>query len=133
LTRTSFGLAIRAVAYNKDVAYLMGVNVPFAVSAIFGIGCGLAAGAGVLIAPLNYVSLLMGFKIMLKVFSAAVVGGLGSFRGAIAGGLLVGLAESLGAGYVSASLKDVYAFFLMMLVLMIRPAGIFGVDVRIKA
>ena len=133
LKKTRLGLAIRAVAHNKEIAYLMGINVPLMISVIFGIGCALGAGAGVLIGPINYVQVLMGFGVLIKAFAAAVVGGFGSLPGAILGGLLVGVVESLGAGYVSGNYKDIYAFLLLITVLMVRPAGILGVDARVKA
>jgi len=133
LKKTMLGLAIRAVAYNKDIAYLSGVNVPLMISMIFGIACALGAAAGVLIAPINYVQVQMGIGILIKAFAAAVVGGFGSLPGAILGGVLVGVVESLGAGYVSGTYKDVYAFVLLVFVLMVKPSGILGVAAKVKA
>ncbi len=133
LKKTMIGLAIRAVAHNKDIAYLSGVNVPLMISLIFGIGCALGAAAGVLIGPINYVQVLMGTGVLIKAFSAAVVGGFGSLPGAVLGGLLVGVIESLGAGYVSGTYKDIYAFVLLIFVLMVKPAGILGVEAKVKA
>jgi branched-chain amino acid transport system permease protein len=133
LRHTRIGLAVRAVAYNKDIAYLMGINVPLMISVLFGIGCALAAAAGVLIGPINYVEVLMGTGILIKAFAAAVVGGFGNLPGAVLGGLLVGVTESLGAGYLSGNYKDIYAFILLIAVLMVRPSGIFGVNIRAKA
>jgi len=133
LKKTMIGLAIRAVAHNKDIAYLSGVNVPLMISLIFGIGCALGAAAGVLIGPINYVQVLMGTGVLIKAFAAAVVGGFGSLPGAVLGGLLVGVIESLGAGYVSGTYKDIYAFVLLIFVLMVKPAGILGVEAKVKA
>jgi len=133
LKKTMLGLAMRAVAYNKDIAYLSGVNVPLMISVIFGIGCALGAAAGVLIGPINYVQVQMGVAVLIKAFAAAVVGGFGSLPGAIVGGLLVGVVESLGAGLVSGTYKDVYAFILLILVLMLKPSGILGVEAKMKA
>lgn len=133
LKRTMIGLAMRAVAHNKDIAYLSGVNVPLMISLIFGIGCALGAAAGVLIGPINYVQVLMGTGVLIKAFSAAVVGGFGSLPGAVLGGLLVGVIESLGAGYVSGTYKDIYAFVLLIFVLMVKPSGILGVEAKVKA
>lgn len=133
LKYTRLGLAVRAVAHNKDIAYLMGINVPLMISLIFGIGCALGAAAGVLVGPINYVQVIMGLGVIIKAFAAAVVGGFGSLPGAILGGLLVGVTESLGAGYVSGSYKDIYAFVLLILVLMVKPSGLLGVDARVKA
>ena len=78
LKYTRLGLAVRAVAYNKDIAYLMGINVPRMISLLFGIGCALAAAAGVLIGPINYVEVSMGIGILIKAFAAAVIGGFGN-------------------------------------------------------
>jgi branched-chain amino acid transport system permease protein len=133
LRKTMLGLAMRAVAHNKDIAYLSGVNVPLMISAIFGIGCALGAAAGVLIGPINYVQVLMGISVVIKAFAAAVVGGFGSLPGAVLGGLLVGVVESLGAGYVSGTFKDIYAFILLIVVLMVRPSGLLGVEAKVKA
>lgn len=133
LKKTMIGLAIRAVAHNKDIAYLSGVNVPLMISLIFGVGCALGAAAGVLIGPINYVQVLMGISVLIKAFAAAVVGGFGSLPGAVLGGLLVGVIESLGAGYVSGTYKDIYAFLLLIFVLMVKPSGILGVEAKVKA
>jgi branched-chain amino acid transport system permease protein len=132
LKYTRLGLAVRAVAYNKDIAYLMGINVPRMISILFGIGCALAAAAGVLIGPINYVEVSMGIGV-LKAFAAAVVGGFGNLPGAVLGGLLVGVVESLGAGYLAGSYKDIYAFILLIVVLMVRPSAILGITVKTKA
>ncbi|HEU4380360.1 MAG TPA: branched-chain amino acid ABC transporter permease [Hyphomicrobiaceae bacterium] len=133
LRKTMLGLAMRAVAYNKDIAYLSGVNVPLMISLTFGIGCALGAAAGVLIGPINYVQVQMGIGVLIKAFAAAVVGGFGSLPGAILGGLLVGVVESLGAGFISGTYKDVYAFILLIFVLMVKPSGILGVEAKVKA
>lgn len=133
LKKTRLGLAVRAVAGNKDIAFLMGINVPLTITLIFGLACALGAAAGVLIGPINYVQVLMGVGILVKAFAAAVIGGFGSLPGAVLGGLLVGVIESLGAGYLSGSYKDIYAFILLICVLMLRPAGMFGVIAKVKA
>jgi branched-chain amino acid transport system permease protein len=133
LKKTRLGLAVRAVAGNKDIAYLMGINVPLTISVIFGLACALGAAAGVLVGPINYVQVLMGLGVLIKAFAAAVIGGFGSLPGAVVGGLLVGVTESLGAGYLSGSYKDIYAFILLIVVLMVRPAGLFGVLAKTKA
>jgi branched-chain amino acid transport system permease protein len=133
LKKTRLGLAVRAVAGNKEIAYLMGINVPLAISLIFGVACALGAAAGVLVGPINYVQVQMGVGVLIKAFAAAVIGGFGSLPGAVLGGLLVGVTESLGAGYLSGSYKDIYAFILMIAVLMVRPAGMLGVIAKVKA
>jgi branched-chain amino acid transport system permease protein len=133
LKKTRLGLAVRAVAGNKEIASLMGINVPLTISVIFGVACALGAAAGVLVGPINYVQVQMGVGVLIKAFAAAVIGGFGSLPGAVLGGLLVGVSESLGAGYLSGSYKDIYAFILMIIVLMVRPAGLFGVLAKVKA
>ncbi len=133
LRYTKTGLAVRAVAHNKDIAYLMGINVPLMISLIFGLACGLGAAAGVLIGPMQSVQVEMGYLMLMKAFAAAVVGGFGSLPGAILGGIMVGVFENLGAAYISASHKDIYAFLLLILVLMFRPSGLFGVEAKVKA
>ena len=110
LKYTKIGLAVRAVAQNKDIAYLMGINVPVFISLIFGLACALAAAAGVLIGPMQSVQVEMGYLMLMKAFAAAVVGGFGSLPGALLGGILVGIFENLGAAYISPSHKDIYAF-----------------------
>lgn len=133
LRHTRWGLAVRAVAHNKQIAFLMGINVPLTISLIFGIASGLAAAGGVLIGPINYVQVQMGYLILIKAFAAAVVGGFGSLPGAVLGGLLVGVVESLAAGYISGSYKDIYAFVLLVFVLSVRPSGFLGKISRLKA
>ncbi len=133
LRYTKIGLAVRAVAHNKDIAFLMGINVPLFISLIFGLACALAAAAGVLVGPMQSVQVEMGYLMLMKAFAAAVVGGFGSLPGALIGGILVGIFEYLGAAYISASHKDIYAFLLLILVLMYRPAGLFGVVAKVKA
>ena len=133
LKYTKIGLAVRAVAQNKDIAYLMGINVPVFISLIFGLACALGAAAGVLIGPMQSVQVEMGYLMLMKAFAAAVVGGFGSLPGALLGGILVGIFENLGAAYISPSHKDIYAFLLLILVLMIRPSGLFGIEAKVKA
>ena len=133
LTKTKYGIATRAVAHNKDISFLVGINVPFMISLIFGIAAGLAAAGGVLVAPMHFIEIEMGLVILLKGFASSVVGGFGSLPGAIFGGLIVGIFESLGSGYLDGNLKDVYAFVLMIIVLYFKPNGLFGYEVEMKA
>ncbi len=133
--RTNLGRAMRAVAQSRPVAQLMGVNVNQVVSATFIIGSALAAVAGVMVAA-NYgqAHYYMGFMLGLKAFSAAVLGGIGNIAGAMLGGLLLGVIESLGAGYIGditggflgSHYQDVFAFFVLILVLVFRPSGLLG-------
>lgn len=133
--RTNLGRAMRAVAQSRPVAQLMGVNVNQVVSATFVIGSALAAVAGVMVTA-NYgqAHYYMGFMLGLKAFSAAVLGGIGNLAGAMLGGLLLGIIESLGAGYIGdltggflgSHYQDVFAFFVLILVLVFRPSGLLG-------
>ena len=127
MTRTDTGRAIRATAQNPAAAALMGVNVVRIDTITFGLGTALAAAAGVLLVPSLYVYPTVGEILVVKCFVIVVLGGLGSVPGAIAGGLLLGLVESLGAVYVSVAFKDTIGFVMFMLVLLFRPAGLFGV------
>ena len=111
----------------------MGINVPLMISLIFGLACGLAAAAGVLIGPMQSVQVEMGYLMLMKAFAAAVVGGFGSLPGAILGGIMVGVFENLGAAYISPSHKDIYAFLLLILVLMFKPSGLLGIEAKVKA
>lgn len=127
LSRTDTGRAIRATAQNPESAALMGVNVQRIDMITFGLGTALAGGAGVLLAPSLYLYPTVGEILIVKCFVIVVLGGLGSIPGAIAGGILLGLVESLGAVYVSVAYKDAIGFVLFLLVLLFRPAGLFGV------
>ena len=127
LSRTDTGRAIRATAQNPDSAALMGVNVARVDMITFGLGTALAGAAGVLLAPSLYLYPTVGEILVVKCFVVVVLGGLGSIPGAIAGGILLGLVESLGAVYVSVAYKDTIGFVLFLLVLLFRPSGLFGV------
>ncbi|MFP4071274.1 MAG: branched-chain amino acid ABC transporter permease [Desulfovibrionales bacterium] len=124
--RTLTGKAFRATAANPKAAALMGVDTSRMTSYSFALAGGLGALAGVLITPITSLSYNVGVLMGLKGFAAAVLGGYGSFPGAIIGGLLLGLLESLGAGLVSSAFKDVIAFVVLLLVLFVRPSGILG-------
>ena len=105
----------------------MGVNVQHIAMITFGLGTALAAAAGVLLVPSLYLYPTVGEILIVKCFVIVVLGGLGSVPGAIAGGILLGLVESLGAVYVSVAYKDTIGFVLFLLVLLFRPSGLFGV------
>ena len=133
--KTRLGTAMRATAQNREVAGLMGVNINTVISAAFLIGSALAAVAGMMVATYYGVSqYTMGFMLGLKAFTAAVLGGIGNLVGAMAGGLLLGIIESLGAGYIGdltggflgSHYQDVFAFFVLVLVLIFRPSGLLG-------
>lgn len=124
--RTRFGKAILATSYNADMARLMGINVRFVLLFSFALAATLGAIAGILITPIILTSYQVGILLGLKGFSAAIVGGLGNPMGAIAGGFVVGIAESMTAGYISSDYKDAVAFVIILLVLFFRPQGLFG-------
>jgi branched-chain amino acid transport system permease protein len=121
------GMAMRAVSWNPSVAALMGVNIDFVISFTFVLGSVLAAAAGILFAS-KYptVQPLMGLMPGLKAFIAAVLGGIGNVPGAMVGGLLLGLAEQLVAGYISSTWRDAMAFGILILILLVKPSGLLG-------
>ena len=127
LTRTDLGRGIRATSQDTDAAILMGVDVERVAAVTFGLGTALAAAAGVLLAPSLYLYPTVGELLIVKCFVIVVLGGLGSVPGAIAGGVLLGVVESLGAVYVSSTYKDGIGFLLFLAVLLYRPQGLFGV------
>ncbi len=125
--RSKYGRAMVASAADGDTARLMGINVDSMVTLTFIIGSVLSGAAGVMTAVYyNATYPTMGMLTGLKAFSAAILGGVGSIPGAIVGGLILGVAENLGAAYISSGLKDAVAFSIMIIVLIIRPSGIFG-------
>jgi branched-chain amino acid transport system permease protein len=122
--RTRFGKAMLAASHNRLAAQLCGIEVRTVLLASFGLAAALGAVAGVLIAPITFTSYDAGVMLGLKGFAAAMLGGLGSFPGAGAGGLVLGLLESFGAGFVSSAYKDAIAFALILAVLVLRPDGL---------
>jgi branched-chain amino acid transport system permease protein len=142
VNRTKLGRAMRATAENPRVAALMGVKPDMVISATFVIGAALAALAGVMYAA-NYGSVqhTMGFLPGLKAFTAAVFGGIGNLAGAVVGGVLLGLIEALGAGYIGtltggvlgSNYQDIFAFIVLILVLTVRPQGLLGERVADRA
>jgi branched-chain amino acid transport system permease protein len=132
--RTRIGKAMRASAYDKPTSRLMGINVDGIISATFAIGAALAGAAGVLYATAYpQVYFAMGITPGLKAFVAAVLGGIGSIPGALIGSLIIAQAEMLTAAYVSTPMRDAVAFSILVLVLLVRPTGIFGEPTREKA
>lgn len=132
--RTKVGKAMRAVAYDKQTARLMGINVDAIISVTFGIGAALAGAAGMLYAiAFPQVVFWMGITPGLKSFVAAVLGGIGSIPGALVGGLIMGQAEVLSAAYISTPMRDAIAFTILIIVFLIRPTGIFGEPTQEKA
>jgi branched-chain amino acid transport system permease protein len=132
--RTRIGKAMRAAAYDKPTARLMGINVDGIISITFAIGAALAGAAGVLYAiAFPQVYFVMGIIPGLKAFVAAVLGGIGSIPGALVGALILGQAEVLSAAYISTPMRDAVAFSILVIVLLVRPTGIFGEPSREKA
>lgn len=127
LARTDTGRAVRATAQNAEAAILMGIDVEKIAMLTFGVGTALAGAAGVLLGPSLYLYPTVGEILIVKCFVIVVLGGLGSVPGAIAGGVLLGVVESLGAVYVSMALKDGIGFLIFLAVLLYRPSGLFGV------
>lgn len=142
VNRTRLGRAMRATAENPRIAGLMGVNANQVIAATFAIGAALAAVAGVLVGMnYNIAQFSMGFILGLKAFTAAVLGGIGNLGGAVVGGLLLGIIESLGAGYIGdltggflgSHYQDIFAFVVLIVVLVFRPSGIMGERVADRA
>ena len=128
--KTKMGMAMRATAQDKTMSALVAIGSNRIISLTFAIGAGLAAAAGIMVG-LYYGSVRydMGFIPGIKAFSAAVLGGIGNITGAMLGGLIIGMVEIFGAGYISGQYKDVFAFIILIAVLYFKPTGIMGVNV----
>jgi branched-chain amino acid transport system permease protein len=123
---TIIGKAILACSCNRTAAHLVGINVGLMMLVAYGLSAFLGAMAGILVAPITFTSYDAGVMLGLKGFSAAILGGMGNPMGAVAGGLALGLIESLAAGLISSGYKDAIGFIILLLVLFIRPSGMFG-------
>ncbi len=124
---TKIGKAMRATAQDRMMATLVGINVNNVISATFIVGSGLAAIGGLLIAShVGQINFYIGFIAGIKAFTAAVLGGIGSIPGAVLGSLVLGLTESFATGYVSSDYEDVFAFTLLVLILIFKPSGLLG-------
>lgn len=134
IQKTTLGTAMRATAQDMKMAGLVGINVNRIISVTFVIGSILAAAAGVMIG-LYYglVNFFIGYIAGIKAFTAAVLGGIGNIPGAVFGGILLGLMESFGAGYISAEFKDVFAFCVLIVILILKPTGLLGEEVGGKS
>ncbi|SDV49493.1 branched-chain amino acid ABC transporter permease [Chitinasiproducens palmae] len=126
LYRTGTGRAMRAIAQDTEAARLMGLPVTLLLGLAWVLAAVFASFAGLLVAPMWFADVNMGDPIALKAFAATIIGGFGNVPGAIVGGLSVGLIEILGASYISSTYKDLLAFGIMILFLLVRPQGIFG-------
>ena len=128
---TKIGIAMQAASQNQLAAYYMGIPVRRLNGLVWGLSAGVAALAGLLLAPITFVHVNMGF-IGLKAFPAAVVGGFGSLPGAIVGGLIIGLVEALSGFYLPEGFKDIAAYVVVLVMLAVRPNGLFGGHARKK-
>ena len=133
IQRTRTGKAMRAVAFHRDAASLMGIPVDRIITITFALGSALAAAAGFLVGLTNpKIEPLMGIMPGIKAFVAAVLGGIGSVPGAMIGGLLMGISEYMVVGYLSSTYRDAIAFVILIVVLLIKPAGLLGRNVAEK-
>ena len=133
IQRTRTGAAIRAVAIDPGAARLMGINVDRIISLVFLIGPGLGGAAGLMVGIYyGQIDFTMGWSYGLKAFTAAILGGIGNIPGAMLGGMLLGLIETLGAAYLTIAWKDALSFLVLILILIIRPTGILGERVADK-
>lgn len=131
--RTKVGKAMRAVSFDTDAARLMGIDVDRIISITFAIGSGLAAAAGVLVGVYyNSIDPLMGIMPGLKAFVAAVLGGIGVIPGAMLGGIIMGIVEAMVSGFISSTFRDAAAFAILIIILLFRPSGLLGKNVREK-
>lgn len=126
LNRTLWGKAVLATAANRLSAKLVGINVTIILALAFGVSAAIGAAAGVLATPITLTRFDVGTLFALKGFAAAMLGGMGNPAGAIVGGLMIGLLEAFGAGYISSTYKDAFAFLVILLVLLFMPRGLFG-------
>jgi branched-chain amino acid transport system permease protein len=123
---TKIGKAMRACAQNKVAANLMGINTNQVIAVTFAIGSALGAVAGVMVGLREVIEPMMGYYKGVAAFAAAVLGGIGNITGAMLGGIIIGLAEALGAGYINSSYRLAIAYIIMIVVILIRPSGLFG-------
>ncbi len=131
--KTLLGKKLQATSQDKEMASLLGIPVARMVLITFAYSAALGGLAGILVAPVLFVSVGMGTMISLKAFAANIIGGFGNIPGAILGGLALGVVETFGAAYISVPYKDALAFGLLLLFLLIRPQGLFGEKIAEKA
>jgi branched-chain amino acid transport system permease protein len=131
--RTLIGKKMQAVSQDKEMASLLGIPVALMIMLTFIYSAVLGGIAGILVAPILFVSVGMGSSIALKAFAASIIGGFGDVKGAIVGGLALGVIETFGAAYISVPYKDAFAFIVLFVFLLFRPQGVFGERVSEKA
>jgi branched-chain amino acid transport system permease protein len=124
--RTVLGKALRACAVNPNASSLVGINVKYMILLSFAMSAAIGAVGGIVITPISLMEYDRGAMLAVKGFAACVLGGMGSFPGAIIGGLIIGLIESLGAGLISSGYKDAFALLVLLLVLFLKPSGLLG-------
>ncbi len=124
--RTILGKALRACAVNPDASSLVGINVNYMILLSFALSAAIGAIGGIVITPISLMEYDRGAMLAVKGFAACVLGGMGSFYGAIVGGLIIGLIESLGAGLISSGYKDAFALLVLLFVLFLKPSGLLG-------
>lgn len=133
INKTKVGKAMRAVSEDKGAAELMGINVNQTISLTFAIGSGLAAVAGIIYGmSYSLINPYIGSMLGIKAFIAAVLGGIGSIPGAMVGGLVIGVAEAFTIAYISSTVSDAVVFGILIFILLVKPAGLFGKNIREK-
>jgi len=125
-TRTIYGKGMLACSYDKKASYLVGIGVNGMILASFFISALVGAIGGAILTPVTMTSYDVGIMLGLKGFSACIIGGLGNPFGAAAGGVILGVLESFGAGFISSAYKDAFAFFILLILLFVKPSGLFG-------
>ena len=133
VNKTKAGKAMRAVSYDADAARLMGINIDTTISMTFALGSALAAAGGVLVGIYyNSIDPLMGMVPGIKAFVAAVLGGIGIIPGAMLGGIILGVVEALVSGFISSTFRDAAAFAILIIILLFKPQGLLGKNIREK-
>ena len=131
--KTTIGKKIQATSQDREMAAILGIPTALVIMGIFAYSAALGGLAGILIAPILYVSVGISALIGVKAFAANIIGGFGSIPGAIFGGLIIGIVETLGAAYISVPYRDAFAFIILIVVLLVRPQGLFGERISEKA
>ena len=126
-SNTKAGKIMQATSENPTASYLVGIRVENVYTWTWGVGAAVAGAAAVLMTPLTLITPDIGATLLIKAFAATILGGLGSMTGAVVGGFAVGLIEQLASGYIDTALQEIAAFLVIMVVLVFRPAGLFGI------